>query len=299
MVGYVEERRSKAAIWCQRLAVFLIPYFALVILLYRFAKIETIQMFVLLSLGFLAALLALVFALKAISELWSKGYRGGSQVVKGMVIIMLILLPFGYQAFLALQFPLANDVSTDMLDPPSYVSAVAFRESRVSKGMNPVMEYDQEYAEKMILAYPKLQSRRYPAGPERVLEAVRLIVEENEWPITGSQGIPDLRSDEAQDGSVLEDNPLPADGSGEELDAELEDNIETPDDIYVEVLERTLIFGYENDMVIRIVSEDQNTLVDVRSSARWGKHDFGYNAKLIDSFLQQLDTALLGIAGEG
>ena len=295
MVAYLEERRSKAAIWCLRLAVFLIPFFALVILLYRFAKIDTVQMFILIAFGLLIALLSLVFAFKAISELWTRGYRGGSQVVRGMIITLLVLMPFGYMAFLALQFPLANDVSTDMLNPPEYINAIELRASNADKGMNPVIEYNDDYAKKMILAYPRLQSRRYPAGPERVLEAVRIIIDDNEWLLTGSQGIPELKSNsETENTTELADNNTETDE-----DEPLEDNIETPDDIYIEVLERTLIFGFENDIVIRIVSEDRNTLVDVRSSARWGKHDFGYNAKLIEGFLQQLDTALLGIAGEG
>lgn len=296
MSGYYEERRSKAAVWCQRLAIFLIPFFVLVILLYRFAKIDTVQMFILIAVGFLLALLSIVFALKAINELWTKGYRGGSQVVRGMVIALLVLMPFGYQAFLALQFPLANDVSTDMLNPPDYVNAVEIRDSNANKGMNPVIIYDDDYAKKMILAYPKLQSRRYPAGPERVLQAVRNIVDENEWLLTGSEGIPEVKaSTETEETTELADNEQPK----VEDDSQLEDNIETPDDIFIEVLERTLIFGFENDVVIRIVSEDRNTLVDVRSSARWGKHDFGYNAKLIQGFLGKLDAALLGIAGEG
>ena len=296
MVAYIEDRRSKAAIWCLRLAVFLIPFFAIVILLYRFAKIDTVQMFILIAFGLLIALLSLVFAFKAITELWTKGYRGGSQVVRGMIITLLVLLPFGYQAFLALQFPLANDVSTDMLNPPEYVNAIELRESNAEKGMNPVIEYDEEYSKKMILAYPKLQSRRYPAGPERVLEAVRLIIDDNEWLLTGSQGIPELKNNsETENTTELADNAT----NNSEIEEQLEDNIGTPDDIFIEVLERTLIFGFENDVVIRIVSEDRNTLVDVRSSARWGEHDFGYNAKLIEGFLQQLDAALLGIAGEG
>jgi len=295
MVAYLEERRSKAAIWCLRLAVFLIPFFALVILLYRFAKIDTVQMFILIAFGVLIALLSLVFAFKAISELWTKGYRGGSQVVRGMIITLLVLMPFGYMAFLALQFPLANDVSTDMINPPEYINAIELRASNADKGMNPVIVYNDEYSKQIILAYPRLQSRRYPAGPERVLEAARIIIDDNEWLLTGSQGIPELKSNsETENTTELADNNTETD----EEEA-LEDNIETPDDIYIEVLERTLVFGFENDIVIRIISEDRNTLVDVRSSARWGKHDFGYNAKLIESFLQQLDAALLGIAGEG
>lgn len=296
MAAYIEERRSKAAIWCLRLAMFLIPFFVLVILLYRFAKIDTIQMFILISFGFLIALLSLVFAFKAISELWKKGYRGGSQVIKGMIITILVLMPFGYQAFLAMQHPLANDVSTDMLNPPEYLNADQMRANNADKGMNPVIEYDDDYAKKMIIAYPRLQSRRYPAGPERVLEAVRAIVDNNEWLLTGSQGIPEVKNNnESEVTTQLADNNT----QNTDEDAQLEDNVETPDDIFIEVLERTLIFGFENDIIIRIVSEDRNTLVDVRSSARWGKHDFGYNAKLIEGFLQQLDAALLGIAGEG
>lgn len=296
MAAYIEERRSKAAIWCLRLAMFLIPFFVLVILLYRFAKIDTIQMFILISFGFLIALLSLVFAFKAISELWKKGYRGGSQVIKGMIITILVLMPFGYQAFLAMQHPLANDVSTDMLNPPEYLNADQMRANNADKGMNPVIEYDDDYAKKMIIAYPRLQSRRYPAGPERVLEAVRAIVDNNEWLLTGSQGIPEVKNNnESEETTQLADNNT----QNTDEDAQLEDNVETPDDIFIEVLERTLIFGFENDIIIRIVSEDRNTLVDVRSSARWGKHDFGYNAKLIEGFLQQLDAALLGIAGEG
>lgn len=296
MAAYIEERRSKAAIWCLRLAMFLIPFFVLVILLYRFAKIDTIQMFTLISFGFLIALLSLVFAFKAISELWKKGYRGGSQVIKGMIITILVLMPFGYQAFLAMQHPLANDVSTDMINPPEYLNADQMRANNADKGMNPVIEYDNDYAKKMIIAYPRLQSRRYPAGPERVLEAVRAIVDNNEWLLTGSQGIPEVKNNnESEETTQLADNNT----QNTDEDAQLEDNVETPDDIFIEVLERTLIFGFENDIIIRIVSEDRNTLVDVRSSARWGKHDFGYNAKLIEGFLQQLDAALLGIAGEG
>lgn len=295
MANYLEERRSRSAIWCQRLAVFLIPFFALVILLYRFGKIDSIQMFVLIAVGFLVALLSIVFAIKAITELWTKGYRGGSQVVRGMTIALLVMLPFGYQSFLALQYPLANDVSTDMLNPPAYINATNVRANRASEAMNPVIEYDEDYVKKILLAYPKLQSRRYPAGPERVLEAVRNIIDDNEWLLTASDGIPEVKSStETEADAELADNE-----TAKQEENQLEENIETPDDIYIEILDRTLVFGFENDVIIRIVSEDRNTLVDVRSSARWGKHDFGYNAKLIEGFLRQLDTALLGIAGEG
>lgn len=288
MVRYLEERTSHAAIWCQRFATFVVPYFIIVILLYRFNKIETIQMFALIGIGLIISLISLVLAIRAAVELWNKGYRGGSKVVRGSVLSLLVLTPFLYFAFLALQFPLANDISTNPFDPPPYVSAQEFRSKQVDDGMNPVMEYTSDYARRLVVSYPKLQPRRYPAGPERVLEAVTSIIQENEWPVTGTSGLPERSAELASEETETD-----------QTEESLEDNVSIPDDMFVEFLERTLVFGFENDVVVRIVSEDQNTLVDVRASSRWGRHDFGYNAKLIESFLVQLDTALLGIAGEG
>ncbi|KAG1649898.1 Chromosome partition protein Smc [Nymphon striatum] len=127
---YIEERRSKAAIWCLRLAVFLVPFFILVILLYRFAKIDA-----------------------------------GPDVHSHCIWSFNRLAVFGF----------------------------CFQSHKILK--------------KMILAYPKLQSRRYPAGPERVLEAVRTIVDDNEWLLTGSQGIPELKNNaESENTTELADN---------------------------------------------------------------------------------------------
>jgi hypothetical protein len=292
MTGIFVERHSSAAKWCQRFALFLIPYFLIVILLYRFGKVETSQLFALMGVGFLVALVSLILAMRAIADLWSKGYRGGSKVVRGLFITLITLLPFGYFTFLALQYPLANDVSTDAFNPPDYITAPITREEGNEIGFNAVGEYNRPHALKILSSYPKLQPRRYPAGPERVLEAVRKIIQDNEWPVTGSQGIPEIHTDPADE--ELADNQQESDAT-----PNAEETLETPDDVYIEFLERTLIMGFENDIVVRIVSEDRNTLVDVRSSSRWGSHDFGYNARLIESFLQELDAALLGIAGEG
>ncbi len=290
MAGIYERKKSSAAIWCQRFAVFLVPYFILAILLHRFDKIETPQLFSLLAIGFAAAVLALVFSLRAGADLWYKGHKGGRATVRGTFLSILVLLPFGYHTYLALSLPLAHDIATDTFNPPNYVTAGAVRTANRDAGMNRIVEYTDGYADMIVLAYPKLQSRRYPAGPERVLEAVNFIIQDNEWQITGSSGIPDT----ANGGETeLADNAQNSEGNV------LEGTVDAPDDIYVETLIYSMVFAFENDMVIRIVSEDENTLVDVRSSSRWGAHDFGYNANLIDKFMMQLDTALLGIAGEG
>lgn len=288
MPAEFEERVSNSAVWCQHLAVFLLPYFLLVILFFRFNKIEAVQLLALVGIGLIISLIATILAIRAVGDLWARGYRGGSRVVRGTILSLLVLTPFLYYAFLAIQLPLANDVSTNPFDPPEYLAAIEFRADRVQDGMNPVLEYTPNHAREIVAAYPKLQSRRYPAGPERVLEAVTAIIQDNEWPITASLGIPEPASETESEEQAEADNSV-----------ELADNELAPEDIYVEFVERTLVFGFENDVILRIVSEDQNTLVDLRASSRWGRHDFGYNAQLIDQFLELLDTSLLGIAGEG
>jgi len=289
MVGIYERKRSSAAIWCQRFAFFLVPYFILVILASRFDKVETPQLFSLVAIGFAIALLSLVLSLRAGADLWFKGHKGGRAMVRGTFLALLILMPFGYYAYLALSLPLVNDVATDTFNPPRYLTAGDEREKNADAGMNLIDEYTRSYSDTIVQAYPQIQSRRYPAGPERVMEAVRQILAENEWQITASTGVeePDTNED-----TELEDN---VQNSGNIL----ESDAEASEDIYVEALIYTPFFAFENDVVIRIVSEDVNTLVDMRSSSRWGAHDFGYNADTIASFLTQLDTALLGIAGEG
>ncbi|MCB1430812.1 MAG: DUF1499 domain-containing protein, partial [Nitratireductor sp.] len=67
----------------------------------------------------------------------------------------------------------------------------------------------------------------------------------------------------------------------------------------IEAEAASMIFGFRHDIVIKIQAEEESTLVDMRSSSRFGAHDFGSNAAIIENFLADLDTALLGIAGEG
>jgi len=283
-----------SAVWCQRIAVFLLPYFVFAILLHRFEKILTPQLFVILAIGLVMAVLSLILAIKGAADLWNKGHRGGTNLVRGLSLAAIVLLPFGFYAFLALALPLANDVSTNTFDPPNFLRAQQQRASEVASGINQLADYDDIYSESIVNAYPKVGPRRYPAGAERVLQAVQLIIKDNDWKISATQGVPESEKDDG-DEVKLEDNVKVE----EKQTDSAADGAEVPDAISVEVVITSFIFGYKSDAIINIVSEDVNTLVEMRSSSRWGAHDFGSNASTIESFLSQLDLALLGIAGEG
>jgi uncharacterized protein (DUF1499 family) len=64
-----------------------------------------------------------------------------------------------------------------------------------------------------------------------------------------------------------------------------------PADLRIEATDTTLLFGFKDDIVIRIAAAGSGSRVDVRSLSRVGKSDFGVNANRIRKFLRQLAGA--------
>jgi uncharacterized protein (DUF1499 family) len=60
----------------------------------------------------------------------------------------------------------------------------------------------------------------------------------------------------------------------------------------LEAVDTTLLYGFKDDMVVRIQESPQGTRVDVRSKSRVGRSDLGINAKRIRTFLTKLRSAL-------
>jgi uncharacterized protein (DUF1499 family) len=64
-----------------------------------------------------------------------------------------------------------------------------------------------------------------------------------------------------------------------------------PADLRIEATDTTLLFGFKDDIVIRVAPSGNGSRVDVRSLSRVGKSDFGVNANRIRKFLRQLAGA--------
>ena len=60
----------------------------------------------------------------------------------------------------------------------------------------------------------------------------------------------------------------------------------------IEANQTSLLYGFTDDMVVRIASAADATKVDVRSKSRVGRSDLGQNAKRIRLFLQKLKANL-------
>ena len=63
-------------------------------------------------------------------------------------------------------------------------------------------------------------------------------------------------------------------------------------DLHIEATDTTLLFGYKDDVVVRIVESGDGSVVDVRSKSRVGRSDLGENAKRIRTFLLELRSEL-------
>jgi uncharacterized protein (DUF1499 family) len=64
-----------------------------------------------------------------------------------------------------------------------------------------------------------------------------------------------------------------------------------PADLRIEATDTTLLFGFKDDIVVRVEPSGNGSRVDVRSLSRVGKSDFGVNANRIRKYLLQLAGA--------
>jgi len=60
----------------------------------------------------------------------------------------------------------------------------------------------------------------------------------------------------------------------------------------LEATETSILFGFKDDMVVRVAATTEGSKVDVRSKSRIGGHDIGMNAKRVRTFLAKLKAQL-------
>ena len=113
-------------------------------------------------------------------------------------------------------------------------------------------------------AYPDIVPRHYPVGTARVFDDANAIVARNGWPVLGAHRPEDGGRNRPHRGRAR----------------------------------LTPIFGFRQDVVIRIVPDGDGALVDMRSAARNGAHDLGADAERIRAFFADLDASLQGITEE-
>ncbi len=296
-----------AARWCQRIAIFLVPFFLIIIAGHRWQFIDTPSVLWLLGLGIMLLLVSLGLGFIGLYQLWNYGHIGGMRTVRGIVLVMIMAAPYVQYGWLTFKLPLLHDITTDRFAPPAFEENIKNR----AAGMNDISSISDDELELQVIAYPKIGPRRYATSADRVYTEVTKLMETRGWVIV-AEDIPNVIDRVDIEGSVRKRNkqieivvpttrpskiPNPAPDQNRPVFLDAEEDV--MDISYIEAVARSFVFGFESDVIVRIVEEDQLTLVDMRSSSRWGPHDFGSNAARISAFISDLDKSLAGIAGEG
>ena len=117
---------------------------------------------------------------------------------------------------------------------------------------NPVEYAGVEVATQQRAAYPELQTLNYTQSKSELVEATKQAIDHLGWQLV---------------------------------------NIDADQGI-VEATDRTMWFGFKDDVIVRITDNGSKRLVDIRSKSRVGGSDLGKNAERIHDFTEELDSIL-------
>jgi uncharacterized protein (DUF1499 family) len=246
----LEEPPSRLANWSRGLAAFALLVALFAVILTRGEFVEAIPGVVVLGAALLLAVLAILFALGAFVIIWFNGNPGTGRGLAGVAISLALLAYPGFVVARGYPWPKLADVSTDFADPPRFEAIARVR----PRGANPIQYPGGEIALRQRAAYPDIAPLEVAATAEEAYRAALEVVKERKWLVI------DARPPQAnrRDGRV-------------------------------EVVTRTPVMGFRDDVVIRVRPSSSGALVDLRSASRYGAYDFGSNARRVRSLREDIE----------
>lgn len=257
MPSRLRERQSSLAVWSVRLAMLSVPVLIIAAIGHRGALMDATTTYGVIAVGFSIAALAVIAAISAFAGIWQDGRKGARTALWGLILGLLVLSIPAVGAWRVVAYPRLTDVMTDLDDPPEFEAALAER----GTDAEPLADPTDDQADLQRDAYPDLVSRQYPVGTARVFTDALALVTDRGWRVIG-QHPPDDQDDSGR----------------------------------IEAVAMTPVFGFRQDVVIRIQSNGEGSVVDMRSAARHGAHDLGADADRIHGFFSDLDDSLQGIS---
>ena len=254
MVDNASQRPSFCAVWAMRLALFSGTLVVVGIFLHRLLGLPTPILLNVIKVGFAGGALALMLGLAAVVHIWFSGRKGtGMTLVAILTSLALFAWPAVYLPAWR-DLPPINDVTTDLHAPPEMAALARLR----GPGANPTEYPGDAFAEMQVVAYPDLQPFFIPRSASEAFE---------------------LAADAARrlHFRIVAEVP-PGDDS------------DRPG--IIEAVDRTLIMGFYDDVVIRVLGDEQSAQIDVRSASRYGQHDLGRNASRVRAIFHELRTRL-------
>lgn len=241
---------SGLALWSQRLAFLALLMAAVGLYVGRTGAVPLLPSMAVIGSALFLSSLATVLAVAAFVVIWRVGAKGLGSAYAGLVLAFLLLAYPAYLAVLSLTLPVLADVSTDFSAPPSFSPS---RQAVARRGNYTPPGYDASLAAAQRAAYPGVQPVLLELGVDESFRLVQQALQQRRWTIVESVGPQRAR-----------------------------------DDAYVEAIDRSLLLRIPEDIVIRLRAVGDETRIDMRSASRIGRHDFGANARRIESLVGDL-----------
>ena len=251
---YQTEPVSGLASWARNLAVFSVVAVLVSILIVRFGFLEVKPALATFFGALGCAGLSILVGFAAFVAIWRNGSRGMSRILLAILIDVMVL---AYPTYLGLQYrklPHIHDITTDPIDPPGFDALARLRSG---DGTNTAVYAGLYSAEQQRLAYPDVEPIDLEIPVQRAYEIARQLVAKRKWLI------------------IDERPPLPPRRIG-----------------HIEAVARTPIMGFREDVSIRVVTDGDDSRVDIRSSSRYFESDLGSNAARILKFADDLNNAV-------
>lgn len=180
--------------------------------------------------------------------------RGPSMTNAAAIALGLIpLLVVGSIVKTGKAVPRINDITTDLVDPPSFVQAKTIP---ANEGRS--LDYPEKFKAKVRAGYPDLGPATRDGSAAQVLERAVAAAKELGWEVTA-----------VETGMMMDSEGSGAAGRFEAVSA-------------------SKLWNFRDDIVVRVREVNGKVRVDVRSKSRDGKGDFGANAARIRSFVSKL-----------
>lgn len=231
------------------------------VLMHRLLGMATPVALNLFALAFIGAGLAVITGLYALVHVWRHGSGGAGYATIG-ILIAVGMLGWPLSYLPAyLQQPLINDLATDTADPPMFIKLAALRETAGSGTAFDRLRFESVPAETFSDIKPLLIRRPPEETYDIVLDAIKRMRLE-----------------------IINDDPPAARKAG-----------------LIEAVDRTMVIGFYDDLVVRVTGTGGQSRIDVRSASRYSQHDFGRNAsrmrKMLAELKSRIDATVPGTGG--
>ena len=285
---------SPSAYFGRKLGFLSLVMFVSAGLAFRFGPLRMPDMLTISIGAGVIGLAATFFAVIGLVRLWQVGARGGLAAFWALVYASVPLTLTAFTLATYLLTPPVFDVATDPDDPPTFLKAREDDQGWLPRQISP------DEAELGAEAYAELVGKRYDGGADRVLAAVRRVAKASRIVIVASEGdeltVPDIGPPPAGTHGHGAAIPVPVPRPTPLL-LQPPTLVGAPGDVLLQGEVRTLVFGLPFDVVIRLREDEEATVVDMRTVARYGNRDLGIGAGLINAFFTALDAEMLGLGG--